>query len=112
MDVITIGSDTYGKPYGMYANTYCDQVLVPIEFKMENADNSSWTVYGIQPTCNVEADNTIAFGLPTDPLYKTAIDYINTGSCPTSTSNKSRTKIPVLGQKREFKGFMRELRAF
>ncbi len=113
INVITIGSDTYGKPYGMYANSFCDEVLVPIEFQMQNANYNSWTTDGILPTCNVDADNTKAFGSQDDPLYKAAIDYINDGTCSATASAKSLYQKPLgISVTDRMNGFMRELRAF
>ncbi len=90
--VITIGDYTNGKPYGMYANEFCDEVLVPIQFKMQNANGDSWLTSGIPPTCTISESSFEMFGSTTEPLYKAALDYIDNGSCPAnlSAANKSR----------------------
>jgi len=81
IEVITVGLETYGKPFGMHTLSYCDKVLIPIHFSSENSDGVGGFVDGLAPTCRVQEDINLDFADSNETLLKEAIYYIENGHC-------------------------------
>ncbi len=81
IEVITIGTPTYGKPFGMYTLPYCDRVLIPIHFSDENSDGNGGFVDGLIPTCKVKEDINRDFGDQNETLLKETLYYLKNGQC-------------------------------
>lgn len=81
IEVVTIGAQTYGKPFGMHTMSYCDKVLVPIHFRDENSDGVGGFVDGMKPTCFVEDTIKYDFTNKEESLLKEALYYIDHGTC-------------------------------
>lgn len=79
MQVITIGTTTYGKDVGSYTiadNRYKYQ-LQPITFRYYNALNDSTPQTGILPTIRVNDDLNHARGDIREAMLKTALEYLS-----------------------------------
>ncbi len=81
IEVITIGTATYGKPFGMYTLPYCDRVLIPIHFADENSDGYGGFVDGLTPTCKVDETFNRDFSDRNETLLKEALFYLKNGHC-------------------------------
>jgi len=81
IEVVTVGTATYGKPFGMYTIPYCDNVLVPIHFSDENSDGMGGFVDGLTPTCHVQEDLNLDFANLNETLLEAALYHIQNGAC-------------------------------
>jgi len=81
IEVITLGTATYGKPFGMYTMPYCNNVLIPIHFSDENSDGSGGFVDGLTPTCLIEEDINLDFANHNETLLAATLYYIKNGHC-------------------------------
>ncbi|MGB0495603.1 MAG: S41 family peptidase [Kangiellaceae bacterium] len=98
VEVILIGSTTCGKPYGFYATDNCGTTYFTIQFRGSNAkgfgdysdgfspENTAATVGEVVPGCSVADDFTKQLGDSEEAQLKAALDYRDTGSCPTPTA--------------------------
>lgn len=93
MEVIQIGSTTYGKPYGFYPTFFCDTALFAVNVESTNSDGTGDYTDGITPTCPADDNLFKAFGDTTEPSLQEALYYISQGRCSTiQTANKMATK--------------------
>lgn len=81
IEVITIGRETYGKPYGMHTMAYCDKVLVPIHFADENSEGVGDFVDGLAPTCLVNETFKNDFADQNETLLSNALYFIAHNEC-------------------------------
>jgi len=86
IDVVTIGSNTCGKPTGMYPVNFCDKVLSAINFETVNANGEGGYYGGFKPLCGAIDNLTVELGNPNEDILKEALHYVKTGTC-TSSSN-------------------------
>ena len=86
VQVIRVGNTTCGKPYGFRQKNNCGWAYFPIEFQGTNAKGEGDYTSGIQPTCRVQDNTSVAAGEPGDPLLQGALTYMDTGACPASTA--------------------------
>lgn len=107
VEVIQIGGQTCGKPYGFYPTENCGTTYFTIQFRGVNnkgfgdyADGFGpaqpiGTLGDVMPGCPVSDDFTKLLGDPTETMLSTAIAYAQTGTCPTpdSTSSKASQEI-------------------
>jgi carboxyl-terminal processing protease len=104
MEVVTIGSNTCGKPVGQNPDEYCDVVLSAINFRTVNSLGEGDYFDGLAPTCPIEDQIVADWGSIEDPIFAEALSYVNTSSCSPSvqgrkTSNQvsfTKTKVPQL----------------
>lgn len=79
-DVQIIGTETHGKPVGMYSGTYSSYVFVPICFQLTNSVGFGDYFDGI-PVDSEEADDVLhLLGDSNEACLKQAINFIETGS--------------------------------
>ena len=90
IEVIQIGGNTCGKPYGFYPTDNCGTTYFSIQFQSVNAqgfgdytdgfgrDNGAVTL----PGCSAADDFTRPLGDPAERLLGAALAYQDTGSCP------------------------------
>ncbi len=99
-DVILIGSTTHGKPVGMYVfeDESLNLAIVPISFKITNADDEGEYFEGIPVDLEMSDDLTYDFGDINETNFKAALDYIVTGNFPVITAAKALST-----NEREFK---------
>lgn len=81
-NVITIGSTTYGKPYGFLPRDACGTTYSAVNFNTVNAQGFGDYSTGIVPTCTVADDLTRQLGDPAEHRTAAALTYIANGACP------------------------------
>lgn len=80
MDVVTIGSNTHGKPVGSYGFQCGGEFAVsPIAFRVANADGVTDYFDGLEADFDSNDDLTRAFGDPEETMLKSALEYLETG---------------------------------
>ncbi|MEA3433952.1 MAG: S41 family peptidase [Campylobacterota bacterium] len=80
-NVITVGDATHGKPVGMTGKTYGLNYYFLINFFVRNNAGDTSSFDGISTTCIAEDDLTHLRGDANETMLKTALYYIETGSC-------------------------------
>jgi hypothetical protein len=86
VQVIRIGTQTCGKPYGFREKDNCGLAFFPIEFQGTNAKGFGDYTAGFTPTCQVQDNSSMtAAGGTSDPLLTAAKFYIDNGACPANT---------------------------
>ena len=80
-NVVTIGDTTHGKPVGMSGKGYGNNYYFLINFFINNNADNTTGFEGIPATCTAEDDITRKMGDPEEMMFKTALHYIDTGSC-------------------------------
>ncbi|MBD1583962.1 S41 family peptidase [Pseudoalteromonas sp. S16_S37] len=105
VNVVLIGSQTCGKPYGFYPTPNCGEVFYTVQFRSENAkqfgdyadgftpvpSNENNTELGLSARitgCQVEDDLSHPLGSANEAMYAAAITHIQTGQCPEPTMNQ------------------------
>ncbi|MGH8370618.1 MAG: S41 family peptidase, partial [Gammaproteobacteria bacterium] len=101
VDVVTIGSTTFGKPVGENGFDICKDVLYPMTFKMTNAAGYGDYFDGFAPTCPAVDDLDHPLGESDESSLATALYYIANGNCGPHAFAVARTlsehaaQIPV-----------------
>ena len=80
-NVITVGDATHGKPVGMAGKSYGSDYYFLIDFYVRNNAGETTSLDGIPATCTAEDDLTHLMGDANETMLKTALHYIDTGSC-------------------------------
>ena len=80
--VITIGSTSFGKPYGFLPRDACGLTYNAVNFITANAQGFSDYSTGFEPTCAVADDLARQLGDPAEQRTAAALTYIATGACP------------------------------
>ena len=83
MDVYLIGSDTYGKPVGMYGWLFQDWYIYPVAVKLENADGYGDFFNGLPVDIATSEGLDKNWGDETDPCLSQAFHYISFGTFDT-----------------------------
>jgi hypothetical protein len=101
VNVVRVGTTTFGKPYGFTPVDNCGFTYFSVEFKGTN--NVGYGDYddGFAPTCVVADDFSHALGESAEGRLATALSYRATGACPAGTtpgaiSEKSASPEPKL----------------
>ena len=82
-NVVTIGTNTHGKPVGMSGRTYGSKYYFLINFYVKNNAGETTSLTGIPATCDSQDDLSHLRGDPDETMLKTALDYIgNNYVCP------------------------------
>ncbi|MFK7992552.1 MAG: S41 family peptidase [Granulosicoccus sp.] len=81
MEVITVGSNSCGKPYATTPNIACGKVVNALEIELLNAAGAGGYFDGIAADCPVATDVRRPLGELSEPLLATALNYIETGRC-------------------------------
>jgi C-terminal processing protease CtpA/Prc len=105
MDVVLIGSTTYGKPYGFAPYDYCGTTYNAVNFDAVNSAGVGGYTSGFAPTCPVADDLDHPLGDPNELNLKTALGYISTGTCAQAAQSApllaaARTTPLILGDVR------------
>ncbi len=83
--VLTVGTNTCGKPVGFSPREYNSTKVFSIaHFDLSNSAGNANYYDGLAPTCKVEDDYSKAFGDPTELLLATALRYLSSGACATA----------------------------
>jgi C-terminal processing protease CtpA/Prc len=88
VESVLAGSNTHGKPVGMYAFEFrdYDYVVLPVCFKYTNADYEGDFYEGLSPSLPAEDDLTRDFGDPEEASLQAVLNYIETGAVPLKTT--------------------------
>ncbi|RDX37504.1 peptidase [Kangiella sp. HD9-110m-PIT-SAG07] len=111
VEVVLIGDTTCGKPYGFFATDNCGTTYFTIQFRGENQKGFGQYADGFVPSstdngqdfvqgCTVADDFDHLLGDPDEAMLAAALDYRNTGSCPTTAAKPA--------QRHSYKGFTEE----
>ncbi len=109
VEVIMIGEQTCGKPYGFFAFDNCGTTYFTIQFSGSNAKGFGGYADGFIPEidedpndpavvrgCTVADDLSQPLGETSENRLAAALSYINNGFCPAGiSSNAARNQIPV-----------------
>lgn len=104
IEVIQIGGDTCGKPYGFYPQDNCGTTYFSVQIKNVNAKGFGDYAAGFSPAtragqpagaklpgCEVGDDYTHDLGDPDERMYKVALDYRARGSCELAAGSAGAT---------------------
>jgi carboxyl-terminal processing protease len=87
-DIKAIGTQTCGKPYGMYGKRFGEKMLYAVENKSANAKGYGDYINGIDIDCTMSDLSTATdWGDTQDPVIKTALSWLNTGHCDNKTAD-------------------------
>ncbi|MBC3873682.1 DUF4214 domain-containing protein [Undibacterium flavidum] len=93
LEVIIIGENTCGKPYGFFQTNNCNTAYFAIAFSGVNELGKGDYVNGFAPTCQVADDLDHLLGDPNERRLSAALHYARTGNCP-APSGFSRLAMP------------------
>lgn len=91
VQVITIGDQTCGKPYGFSQTNNCGEAYFAIQFVGVNAIGYGDYVNGFTPACSAADDLEHPLGDGGERLLSTALGYRATGACPAAAMTQSQT---------------------
>ncbi|HEY5800275.1 MAG TPA: S41 family peptidase, partial [Burkholderiaceae bacterium] len=97
LNVITIGTTTCGKPYGMRQANNCGMAYYPIEIAGSNHIGFGDFTGGFAPTCTVSDDMTRPLGDASERVLAAALNYAKTGLCPVAGTAQAGRREAVLG---------------
>ncbi len=90
MPVVSIGSTTFGKPYGSQPRDSCGTTYSLINFDTVNAQGVGGYSSGLLPTCTVADDLSKQLGDPSEARIAAALGYMATGACPATSSSQEK----------------------
>jgi C-terminal processing protease CtpA/Prc len=109
MEVVTIGGQTCGKPFGFQPVDSCGKTISAVNFESFNALGEGRYYQGLTPGCSVKENFTGRLGDPQETLTAAALERLHTGQCP-AIATAPRMLMQVPGVKRwmpepgEFRG--------
>ena len=80
--VVVIGDNSYGKPVGQYGFRFCEKMLWPVAFSVQNARGQGDYFDGFVPDCRAADDIAYPIGDAREASLATALSYVATGACP------------------------------
>ena len=89
MPVVTVGSTTYGKPFGSVPRNHCGTVYSAIHFETLNSLGEGQYTSGLAPDCAVPDDLEHELGDRRERRLAAALGYIATGSCPAQAQSRA-----------------------
>lgn len=97
VQVVTLGGQTCGKPFGFVPQTNCNSTFSAVNFESFNASGQGRYYNGIAATCSATDDFNGQLGDPSEILTAAASSYLQTGICPavatSVTTLSSRTSV-------------------
>jgi hypothetical protein len=94
VQVVTVGAQTCGKPFGFSPVTSCGSTFSAVNFESLNAAGQGRYYDGIAATCPVADDFSGALGDPAEKLTAAALGYLQTGACPAVAAAQERARAP------------------
>ncbi len=82
VQVVLIGQDTCGKPYGFIQKNNCKTAYFAIQFAGVNAKGQGDYANGFKPQCYTNDDLEHALGTTSETRLAAALSYARTGKCP------------------------------
>ncbi|MFZ6818478.1 DUF4214 domain-containing protein [Undibacterium sp. Ji22W] len=101
LEVIVIGENTCGKPYGFYQTNNCNTAYFAIEFSGVNELGKGDYVNGFAPRCQVADDLDHLLGDPSEKRLNAALNYARTGNCPAPTGFSQQAMPPSQARERD-----------
>lgn len=101
MEVILIGENTCGKPYGFRQKNNCNTAYFAIEFSGVNALGKGDYVDGFAPKCQVADDLDHSLGDVNERRLGAALSYAKTGMCPAPTGFSRQAMPPAQATERD-----------
>lgn len=105
VEVILIGTQTCGKPYGFYPTDNCGETYFTVQFRGANdkgfgdyADgflpNDAGSGFGVEvPGCTVPDEFQGVLGDANEPLFAAALQFAADGTCPSSGTANAKTSF-------------------
>ncbi|MCF6245062.1 MAG: S41 family peptidase [Sulfurovum sp.] len=81
-NIITIGTETHGKPVGMSGKVFNNNYYFLINFMVRNNADETTPFEGIPATCEAEDNLSFQRGDSDELMLKQALHYIDNSSCP------------------------------
>jgi hypothetical protein len=105
VQVVTVGGQTCGKPFGFVPTTSCGSTFSAVNFESFNASGQGRYYNGIAATCPATDDFTGQLGEATEALTTVATSYLQNNACPTvaarATVLSARTSMVSSGVVRQ-----------
>jgi len=104
VQVIQVGSQTCGKPYGFYPFDNCGTTYFTIQFQGVNAKGfgdysdgfiPASTLPAGLPGCQVADDFLHALGDPAEARLSAALQYLGNGTCPPATAAAAPGRVAL-----------------
>jgi hypothetical protein len=90
VQVVTVGGQTCGKPFGFVPVTSCSSTFSAVNFESFNANGEGRYYNGIPATCQATDDFNGQLGDPTEVLTAAASSYLqNNNTCPAVAASVS-----------------------
>ena len=86
LQVIQVGTDTCGKPYGFFQQDNCGLSYFAIEFEGVNDKGNGGFTTGLAPNCPAADDFTRELGDPQERTLLVALQYQQSGQCSVSAA--------------------------
>ena len=102
--VVTIGSKTFGKPYGFLPRESCNTVFDAVNFETFNASNVGRFDAGLPATCTIADDLSKQLGDPAERRLAAALGYIQTNACPAAATAADQLLQARTQDRSEFSG--------
>ncbi len=77
-----VGLNTYGKPVGSNSFEFCEKILQPITFVLNNVNGEGSYYQGLAPNCEMADDFDHQLGDPEEARLAAAIAWMQGNSCP------------------------------
>ncbi len=101
VQVVTVGAQSCGKPFGFNPTTSCSSTFSAVNFEALNALGEGRYYDGIAATCPVAEDFSGQLGDATEKLTAAAASYLQTGACPPVAAQSERARaLSVLQRSR------------
>ncbi len=81
-NIVTVGTNTHGKPVGMSGRTYGNNYYFLVNFFVRNNINDRTSFDGIDPTCIANDDLSHLRGDENETMLSVALFYIKNNTCP------------------------------
>jgi hypothetical protein len=95
IEVIQIGGQTCGKPYGFTPVPNCGTTYFSVEFKGVNNKGFGDFADGFAPTCQVPDDLSRPVGDPAEGMLAAALAYRNNNSCQVQSSQVRMRQVQM-----------------
>jgi carboxyl-terminal processing protease len=100
MQVVLVGENTYGKPYGFLPRNDCGTTYNAVNFEAVNAQGVGGYSEGMPVDCYAADDLDHELGDPKERRLATALAYIDTGRCQTQAPQSA--PLALAKKPREF----------
>ena len=112
VQVVTVGAQSCGKPFGFNPASSCSSTFSAVNFESLNSLGEGRYYDGITATCPVAEDFSGQLGDPAEKLTAAATSYLQTGVCPAvaaaagdrasalSVARRARAAPPEPGERR------------